>query len=319
MPITAPPHHDVNDQRPRVLEHFVGQRNVVERIRVALESSWRDGVRLPHMLFTGGGGLGKTQLCEVVAREMGCELIQQLGQNLNSPSAISAFLLEGEHRNILGIDEIHMLLPAAQTALYRALEEQCLYLPSCQPGGSSQAINLSNFTLIGATTDQYALLGPLLQRFKIIAYFRKYSPDELSTLLDQRCQMLKWAIDSGVLAAISQRGRGTPRIALRLLEACRRTARAAGDDTISMNTFIATCRLEEVDDAGLDHIERRYLTLLSESPAGTRLNVAAAQLGLPRRTVQKIIELSLLEESFIEKDRNGLRLLTDKGRRHLEK
>ena len=115
MPTTAT-HHDVNDVRPSVIDKFVGQSYLIERIRVALEAAWTDATRLPHMLFVGSSGLGKTNLCELIAREMGCEkLVQQLGQNLNCPANLHGFLLQGDDRGVLFIDECHELVPPAQT------------------------------------------------------------------------------------------------------------------------------------------------------------------------------------------------------------
>lgn len=294
-------HHEINDFRPQVMEHFVGQQHIVDRIRVCLEAAWADGTRLPHMLFIGPSGLGKTQFCEVIAKEMGCVLRQQLAQNLNLPAAMSGFLVDGEDRGVLFIDEIHLLIPQAQTLLYRSLEEGHLYLPPMQFQGKPQTIKLSDFTVIGATTDQYALLNPLLQRFKIVAHFTKYSEEQLRSLLSQRCRMLGWKIEPEVLDAISQRGRGVPRLVLRLLESCRRTARASSSEIITKHIFENTCRLENIDEAGLDEIEQRYLTVLRDSVMPMRLNVIAARLGLPRQTVQRIVEIPLLEEGYIEK------------------
>ena len=317
MPQTAV-HHEVNDQRPGVLEKFVGQKSVVDRIKVALEAAWNDTTRLPHMLFVGGSGLGKTQLCEVIAHEMGCELRQQLAQNLNHPSALHGFLIEGESRGVQLIDEIHQLANAAQTLLYRAIEERQLFL-GCTPfRDTPQIIPLEDFTLLAATTEQYSLLPPLLDRFKIVAHFSKYSPEELVQLLDQRCQMLRWSVQAEVLKLIAERGRGVPRRSLRLLESVHRTARANAADTMTIAHFERTCQLERMDRAGLDELERRYLSLLYAAQGCLRLNVLAARLGLPDQTIQRIVERQLLEEGFIEKLSDGQRVLTEKGLKHLQ-
>ena len=311
-------HHEINDYRPTVLEQFVGQEGVVARIKVALEASWNDGTRLPDMLFVGGSGLGKTQLAEVITKEMGCELKQQLAQNLNLPSALHGFLVDSEDRGVLFIDEVHELGPQAQTLLYRSIEEKYLFLPQTPYRDKPQTIPLPHFTLIAATTDQFVLLAPLLNRFKIVAHFRKYSADELLVMLEQRCHKLQWIIEPDVLVQISQRGRGVPRRALRLLEAVHRTARSQGETGITSAHLDQTCRLETIDPAGLDELEQRYLDLLHASGGQTRLNVVAAHLGLPTQTIQRIVEPPLLEEGYIEKQQDGQRILTTKALNHLE-
>ena len=317
MPQTAV-HHEVNEQRPGVLEKFVGQKSVVDRIKVALEAAWNDTTRLPHMLFVGGSGLGKTQMAEVIAHEMGTEIHQQLAQNLNYAAGLHGFLIEGENRGVLFIDEIHELATAAQTLLYRAIEERQLFL-GCTPfRDKPQIIPLEDFTLLAATTEQYSLLPPLLDRFKIIAHFSKYSPEELIQLLDQRCQMLRWSIQAEVLKLIAERGRGVPRRGLRLLEAVHRTARADAADTITITHFVQTCRLERIRKHGIDELEYRYLSLLHAAQGCLRLNVLAARIGLPDRTIQRIVERPLLEEGYVEKLSDGQRVLTEKGLNHLQ-
>jgi len=309
---------DINDARPTVMEHFVGQQSVVDRIRVALEASWRDGTRLPHMLFTGQPGLGKTELASLLARETGSRIIEQLAQNLGSPAAMQGFLLEGEDRDILFIDEVHELPSFAQTTLYRALEEGRLFLPhsSLKPG-PPKVIQLSSFTLIASTTDQYALLSPLIARFKIVARLSKYSPADLSVMLTHRCNKLRWSTEPGVIDAIAQRGRGTPRRVLTLLESVYRYSRADGADLMTWDHFRATCCLEGIDHAGLNESEQQYLRLLESKDGPVRLNVIAARLGIPPRTVQQVLEADLIEEGLVDKLSNGERQITSKAIRHL--
>jgi len=311
---------DINDARPTVLEHFVGQDSVVQRVKVALEASWRDGTRLPHLLFTGQAGMGKTGLANVIAKETGSRIIEQLAQNLSNPNAVQGFLLEADDRDVLFIDEIHELMPQAQVLLYRALEERRLFLPSNQlRPGPPKVLKLANFTLIGATTDEYALLPPLLSRFKIVGRFSKYSILELTALLQQRCKKLDWSTEPGVIEDIARRGRGTPRRALTLLEAVYRSSRASGEDIMTMDHFEQTCRLESIDRAGLNEIEQRYLRLLEAKSQPIRLNVIASRLGVPPRTIQQIVETDLIEEGYVDKLAQGERQITTKARRHLMK
>lgn len=309
------PAADVNALRPQVLDHYVGQQGVVERVKIALESSWNDGTPLPHMLFTGPPGLGKTQLAQILAREMGVDLKQSLAQNLNQSGLLRGFLLSGDDRDVLFVDEIHELTSNSQTLLYRAMEERQLSLVGSD--GESAPINLSNFTLLGATTDQFALLSPLLDRFRVIGHFSKYSAADLGNLLKQRCHLLGWRVEDHVVAEVAQRGRGTPRLALRLLESCRRTARASGHDAVTQKHFERTCQMECIDSAGLNEVEQAYLKLLLGRSGVVRLNVVASSLALPTATVQKLIEPPLIEDGFIEKMETGSRMLTTKGRNHV--
>lgn len=306
---------DVNALRPQCLDHFVGQQGVVERIKVALEAAWNDGTPLPHMLFTGPPGLGKTQLAQILAREMGVELKEALAQNLNFPGLLRGFLLSGDDRDVLFIDEIHELTSNSQTLLYRAMEERQLTLVTAD--GESSGVKLSNFTLVGATTDQFSLLQPLLDRFRIIGHFQKYGAEDLARLLKQRCYLLGWRVDGEVIAKAAERGRGTPRLALRLLESCWRTARASGADEVTKQHFDETCRMERIDTAGLNEVEQAYLKLLLSRSGVARLNVLASSLSLPTATLQKIVEPPLIADGFVEKLETGARSMTTKGRKHV--
>ena len=209
------------------------------------------------------------------------------------------------------VDEIHELPPVAQTTLYRCLEERRLFL-----GGDRKSITLPPFTFIGATTDQWALSKPLRDRFKIILHLTHYSQDEIAELMTQRAKRLRWTISSDAITALAIRGRGTPRIAIRLLEAARRTARAEGAEVISADHVKRMCEIESYDAIGLDSLERRYLQLLREAQGPIRLNVIATHLGLPRRTVEGIIESELIRLGLVSKADDG-RTLTAAGAKHL--
>ena len=173
--------HEVNDVGPQILEHFVSQKSVVKRVMVALESSWADGVRLPHMLLTGGPGLGKTELSNIIAKEMGCTLKEQLAQNLKTPAMLRGFLLEAGDKDVLLIDEIHELSKTVQTTLYRAMENGKIFLMG-DLTRKSHGIKLAKFHSLGATTNPEKLLSPFVSRFKLVLPFEYYQPDELELL-----------------------------------------------------------------------------------------------------------------------------------------
>ncbi len=139
-------YQEVNDAQPQIIDHIIGQENVVARVKVALESCWNDGVRFPHCLLTGPAGLGKTQISQIIAAEMGVEIREQLAQNLACPAALRGFLLEGQEKDVLLIDEIHELSRTVQTTLYRALENGKIFLEGAK-NKYSHTIQLANFSL----------------------------------------------------------------------------------------------------------------------------------------------------------------------------
>jgi len=308
-------HKEINDCKPQVIEHFVGQKHVVERCRIALESAWNQGTKLPHMLMQGGPGLGKTELSHILAGEMGCELHEQLAQNISKPSDLHALLLTPKDREVVLIDEIHELPTMAQTTLYRAMEDKQIFLES-RNGKTSRPVDIASFTIIGATTDPQMLLQPLRDRFKLVLDFEAYHKSELEQLLKTRCRQLEWMIEDNVLSQIAQRGKGTPRIALRLLESVRMTACAEGSNEITTEHLKKTCRLEGIDPIGLTGNEIKYLKILYESEGTARLNVLASRMSLHIKHVSSIIENYLIREALVTKS-NSLRVLTQSGLEHI--
>jgi len=315
--MTDKQHFEVNECSPQILENYIGQKRVVSQLKVCLENSWSDGVRLPHCLFSGEAGLGKTAICQILAKEMGTTLKEQLAQNLSTPALMKGFLLEAQEKDVLLIDEIHQLNPISQTTLFRALEDKQIFINGNHTK-KTHTLKLANFTLLGATTDAHVLLKPLRERFRIILHFEPYSQEELSTMLSQRCRQLGWVVQDEVLTQISVRGRGVPRIALRLLEATRRVSRSLVSDVIKMNHFKIMCRLEGLDKLGLNILDRRYLTLLAEHKNNPiRLNVIASRLDFSNpKTVVELIEKYLIRIGFVDKDDKG-RHITPSGLEHI--
>ena len=263
----------------------------------------------------GGPGLGKTELSHILANEMGSELHEQLAQNISKPSDLHALLLTPKDREVLLIDEIHELPAIAQTTLYRAMEDKQIFLES-RRGKKSRPVDIANFTIIGATTDPQMLLQPLRDRFKLVLDLEPYHPSELEQLLGTRCKQLGWTVDEQVLHEISKRGKGTPRISLRLLDSARMTASADGSDGITMEHLKRTCDLENIDPIGLTGNEIKYLKVLYDNDGSTRLNILASRLSLHTRHVSSIIESYLIREGLVTKS-NSLRILTQTGLEHI--
>lgn len=310
-------HH--NPGAPPTLDHVIGQRRAVQQLRTALDAHFNDRAAagggeetaLPHLLMVGPPGLGKSLLSGIVAAELGSRLHEELAQNIASPGHLHGLMMLAEAGDVIFVDEIHELLPAVQTTLYRCLEERRLFL-----GGSRKSVTLPAFTFIGATTDEWALAKPLRDRFKIILRLEHYTETELVELIHQRAKRLGWPISDDAVRGIAGRGRGTPRLAIRLLEGARRQARAEDADTITRHHLERMCQVEGVDSLGLDSLERRYLELLREAQGPLRLNVIATQLALPRRTVEAVIESELIRLGLVSKSDEG-RMLTAAGAKHL--
>jgi len=208
--------NEINDVTPSSLSHVIGQRSVVEQVRVAVEAAFADNRKFDHALLVGPPGLGKTQVASVIACEMATRLHEVLGQSVKAPADLNAILLAAQDKEIVHFDEIHEMKREFQTALYRAVEERKLFVQ----GRSSrvQSIPLNDFSILLSTTDEYSVLQPLRDRMKLVLRFDFYSTDDLTTLVKQRSLGLRWRVDAEVFPLIAERSKGTPRLALRLLQ-----------------------------------------------------------------------------------------------------
>lgn len=314
MPIPEQP--DEPPCTPPTLNHVVGQRQVIDKLKVALDASFADNKPYPHTLLLGPPGLGKTTLAKLVATELATEFFEGLGQTLAKPATLNGFLLKPTQQGaVLFIDEIHELNPICQTSLYRAMEDGSVFLRN-QSNESTTRLQTVKFALIAATTDPQSLLPPLRDRFKMVCQMQPYSVDELVAILRQRNRQLGWNLEEGCLVPIAQRSFGTPRLALRLMEAAHRTARAEGSPTILVEHFQRTLVLEELDELGLGPDEQRYLGILLDSQSPVRLGVLASKLRVAPQTVARVIEERLVAADLIERSPTG-RILTPKGIDHV--
>ncbi len=309
------PPNDINDATPTTLESLIGQRSVVEQVRVAVSAACQDELPFPSSLCVGPPGTGKTQTAKVIAAEMRSAFQEVLGQSVSSPADFNALLLAARDRDVVLIDEAHELDREYQTALYLALDQRRIVLGGGRSARTPQSIPLADFTLLLATTDEYRLLQPLRDRMRLTLRFEFYTTDDLVALLRQRTLSLHWEVEYKVFTDIAERSRGTPRLALRLLQSCRRVCRSEAAETITAAHFERACLLEQIDGLGLGPVEQEYLRILAEGDS--RLNVVASRLGLPTRTVAEVTEPFLLRVGLIVKDDQGRRQLTAEGRQHL--
>jgi holliday junction DNA helicase RuvB len=300
---------------PTSLSHLIGQRQVIRQVEVALDAAQIDARRFDHALLVGPPGLGKSAVANVIACEMAGGFHEALGQSLKSPSDLNALLLGARDRDVVFIDECHELRKEFQTALYLALDKRALFVRGS--GGKPQGIPIADFTLLIATTDEYCLLQPLRDRMKLLLRYEFYSVEELVGVLKHRIKAWQWIAEESVLPTIAERSRGTPRLALRLLQSCHRVCRALGETDITLAHLSRACELEQIDRLGLGPTEQAYLRILVDGP--TRLNVIASMLGLPQRTVSQVTEAFLIRAGLVTKDHQGRRELTAKGREYLSR
>jgi len=306
------PANDINSAVPTSLAHIVGQRGVLDQVTVALDAAQMDGKKFDHALLVGPPGLGKTMVAKVVACEMASDYHEVLGQSIKTPADLNAVLLEAKEKSVVFVDEAHEMKPEYQTALYLALDKRKVIVNG---GKKPLSMEVADFSLLLATTDEHRLLQPLRDRMRLLLRFDFYTSDELETVVRQRSRALGWTADELVFPLIAQRSRGTPRVALRLLQACRRVCRAEGETTITEDKLRRACELEGIDQLGLGPTEQKYLEVVSDGRS--RLNVIASSLGLPARTVSQVIEQFLIRLGLVAKDDQARRLLTEKGRSHL--
>lgn len=307
--------HDINDVKPTSINYIIGQRSVVDQVKVALDAAQQDGRSFDHALMVGGPGLGKTQVCQVIGQELQTDYREYLGQCITSVGDLAAILLSATDRAVVAIDEGHELPKSVQTALYLALDRRKVILPGGKRGGAPISIPIADFSLLLATTDEYQLLAPLRDRMRMVLRFEFYTTDELVQILRHRVRALHWDCDEAVLPQIAQRSRGVPRLALRLVQAAHRCARSLGESVITQRHLEHACVLENTDSLGLGPTEQAYLRILADGDS--RLNVIASRLGLPARTISQVTESFLIRADLVGKDDQGRRQLTAAGREHL--
>ena len=305
--------------RPQKLAEFIGQEQARKNLAVFIEAARARREPLDHVLFVGPPGLGKTTLAQIVARELGVNFRATSGPVIAKAGDLAALLTNLEERDVLFIDEIHRLNPAVEEILYPAMEDFQLDLIIGEgPAARSVKLDLAKFTLVGATTRAGLLTNPLRDRFGIPVRLNFYSEAELEQIVNRGARVLGIGITPDGANEIARRARGTPRIAGRLLRRVRDFAAVAGAASIDRAVADKALAALEVDAAGLDAMDRRYLTTIAMNYGGGPVGVEtlAAALSEPRDAIEDIIEPYLIQCGLLQRTPRG-RLITSHAFRHL--
>jgi Holliday junction DNA helicase RuvB len=294
--------------RPKTLDEFVGQKAARENLRVFIEAAKGRGDALDHVLFFGPPGLGKTTLAQIISRELGVGFRATSGPVIAKSGDLAALLTNLEDGDVLFIDEIHRLAPAVEEILYPAMEDRVLDLMIGEgPSARSVRIDLPKFTLVGATTRQGLITTPLRDRFGIPVRLNFYTVDELEQVVRRAARLLGLPLTPDGAVEVARRSRGTPRIAGRLLRRVRDFAQAAGDAEVDARIADSALLRMEVDQLGLDAMDRRYLTMIADIYRGGPVGVETLAAGLsePRDTIEEVIEPYLIQLGLIARTARG--------------
>ena len=304
--------------RPRRLDEFVGQQRVKEQLAIALQAASSRGEALDHVLLAGPPGLGKTSLAFIIREELGAGIRCVAGPALERKD-IAAILTSLGPRDVLFIDEIHRLSRAAEEILYPALEDFRLDIVVGQgPAARTLTLDLPPFTLVGATTRTGLLTTPLRDRFGLTYRLEHYAADELATIVRRSARILAVEIEDPAALEIAARSRGTPRIANRILRRVRDVAQVRHEGAVTTAIAREALELLEVDEAGLEKIDRDLLRAIVErfdgGPVG--LSTLAVALGEEPDTIEDVYEPYLLQQGFVQRTPRG-RIVTKSGRAHI--
>jgi Holliday junction DNA helicase RuvB len=322
--IQAAPAYGVDEEldrslRPRRLADFVGQRAVKDQLAVFIEAARARGEALDHVLLAGPPGLGKTSLAQIVANELGAPFVQTAGPALERKGDVASFLTALEPRAVFFVDEIHRLPRALEETFYPAMEDRKLPITVGQGAGARVVtLDLPDFTLIGATTRAGLLTTPLRDRFGVTHRLDLYDELDLAEIVTRSAGILDVAIDAAGARAIARRSRGTPRVANRLLKRVRDFAEVRHAGSIEEHVATQALDLLEVDEAGLDRLDREILHVVCEKFEGGPVGLSTLAVAVSEEpdTIEDVYEPYLLQRGFLKRTPRG-RVATAAAYAHL--
>jgi len=315
---------DVNQFEITSLSKIRGQKKVNDLLKVNLEAYFQSRQNgnpgsFGPVLLCGYSGTGKSLIARALHAELAnLNLIETNGEMLSNSGELVSILLSATENTTIFIDECQGMNPRSQHILLTALSEKVIYIPKRTAKNNKQVIPLENFTLLLATTHEYFLQNALRNRMRIYARFEHYSLEDLIEIIHQRALALQWDVESEeVLIEIAKRSKKIPRIALnRNLQQCWNVCSAKGNEVIAMNDVIEAFRLLQIDELGLDELERNYLRILYQH-GPSPLNVISSKLALPTQTIRTVLEPYLLQENLIQKNKYSHREITALADEHL--
>ncbi|MCI6254550.1 Holliday junction branch migration DNA helicase RuvB [Eubacterium coprostanoligenes] len=308
-----------NSLRPKQLTDYVGQEKAKENLSIYIKAAKQRGEPLDHVLFYGPPGLGKTTLAGIVANEMGVNIRVTSGPAIEKQGDLVAILSNLEQGDVLFIDEIHRLNRTVEEILYPAMEDGKIdIIIGKGPSARSYQLSLPKFTLIGATTRAGQLSAPLRDRFGVILRLEMYTPEELSKIVKRSSKILNIPVDDEGAYQIASRSRGTPRIANRLLKRSRDFAEVKYEGVITAEAAASALNSMEIDELGLDSIDRRLLTTMIKNYNGgpVGLETISAAIGEESVTIEDVYEPYLMQIGFLARTPRG-RIVTPAGYKHL--
>ncbi|MDF2655098.1 MAG: ruvB [Bacillota bacterium] len=305
--------------RPKKLLEYIGQKAVTENLQIFIEAAKMRREPLDHVLFYGPPGLGKTTLAGIIANELGVDLRITSGPAIERAGDLAAILTNLNDNDVLFIDEIHRLNRSVEEVLYSAMEDYALdIIIGKGPSARSIRLDLSKFTLIGATTRAGSLSAPLRDRFGVLSKFELYTIDELKKIIKRSSDILNVGIDDASLTEMARRSRGTPRVANRLLKRVRDFSQVKGNGTIDLEITNQTLQSLGIDAQGLENLDREILKIIIErfhgGPVG--IDTISASIGEERVTIEDVYEPYLIQAGFLHRTQKG-RMASELAYRHL--